>query len=137
MKLSDIDRNPNASTLRQFGLLSLAVFGGLGAWKWYSNGPSALYQATIGVGAVLGLIGLAAPKLLRWVFVGAMFLVFPIGYVVSHTLLGIVYYGLFTPLALLFRLTGRDRLYLRKPARESYWIERQPAPEASAYFRQF
>jgi len=137
MKLSDIDRNPKLTTLRQFGLLSLAVFGGLGVWKWYSNGPSALSQAMIAAGALLGVAGVAAPRLLRWVFVGAMFLVFPIGFVVSHVLLGIVYYGIFMPLGLAFRLAGRDRLLLRKPNRDTYWIERPPAPEASGYFRQF
>ena len=42
-----------------------------------------------------------------------MVLAFPIGWTVSLVLLGLVYYGLFTPIGLVFRLVGRDALQLR------------------------
>jgi Saxitoxin biosynthesis operon protein SxtJ len=41
-----------------------------------------------------------------------MVLVFPIGWTISHAILGVVFYLIFSPAALLFRIIGRDALAL-------------------------
>jgi hypothetical protein len=53
-------------------------------------------------------------------------------------LLGLLYYGMFTPLALFFRLIGRDPLR-RKIDRQaaSYWEKFENTPTPASYFRQF
>jgi hypothetical protein len=44
-----------------------------------------------------------------------------LGNIGSLVLLGLLYYGLVTPLGFVLRSCGRDRLSLRKPATETYW----------------
>ncbi len=46
-----------------------------------------------------------------------------LGKVVSPIVLGIIFFGLITPIALLAKLTGRDELKLKRPKTNSYWAE--------------
>ena len=86
----------------------------------------------------VGVLGLARPAAIRPVFVGWMVLAFPIGWAVSNLLLAAVFYGLFTPLAVLFRLLGRDALALRaRPGAATYWVPRPAPADVRRYFRQF
>ena len=67
-----------------------------------------------------------------------MVLAFPIGWTVSLVLLGLVYYGLFLPIGLVFRLVGRDALGLRsQPDATTYWTSRPEMADVRRYFRQF
>jgi hypothetical protein len=44
----------------------------------------------------------------------------------------------FTPIALGFRLTGRDVLARRRnPAATTYWVPKLPPAGSQSYFRQF
>ena len=79
------------------------------------------------------LIGLLKPVWLRplnkyWTKIGLL-----LGRVVSPVIITVLFYGIVTPIALLFRLLGKDPLRLaRDPEARSYWIERRPpgpAPE--------
>ena len=64
-----------------------------------------------------------------------MIAAFPIGWTVSKIVLGAVFLLVFTPVALVFRLTGRDALQLRRGSGRSYWTGK-PAPSVESYFRQ-
>ena len=46
-----------------------------------------------------------------------------LGKVVSPIVLGIIFFGLITPIALIARLIGRDELKLKRPKTSSYWSE--------------
>ena len=46
-----------------------------------------------------------------------------LGKVVSPIVLGIIFFGLITPIALIARLMGRDELKLRRPKKSTYWSE--------------
>ena len=73
----------------------------------------------------------------RAVYRALTLLTFPIGWVISHVLLALVYYLLLTPIGLLLRATGRDPLQRRlDPEAETYWIEREGDRPANTYFRQ-
>jgi hypothetical protein len=87
---------------------------------------------------VVGGLGLIRPAAMRWLFVGATVLAFPIGWVVSQVMLAVMYYGIITPLAVWFRLRGRD-LLSRKPApnRASFWAPKHTPSDMRAYFRQY
>src|SRR5262245_30505820 len=122
MQWSDISFNPPRRTLRQFAGLWLAFFTALAAWQWLraDNPTAAALLAAIGVTA--GVAGLVFPPAARPVFIAAMVLAFPIGWVVSRVLLALAYYVLFTPIALIFKLVGRDALALRaRPRVATYW----------------
>jgi hypothetical protein len=67
-----------------------------------------------------------------------MVLAFPIGWTVSRLVLAAVFYGLFTPIGLVFRLMGRDPLARRPPHDVvSYWTEKPDRADVRRYFRQF
>lgn len=138
MRLADIDLKPTHRKLRQFAALWLVIVGTLAIWNG-SFGQRPMIGAALGAAAVtFGVLGLAWPLAVRWLFVGMTILALPIGWVVSHLLLALVYYGIFTPLALLFRLIGRDALHLRgQRDAATYWQPRPATADVCRYFRQF
>jgi len=136
MRWSDIPRDPPLRLLRQFAGLWLAFFLGLAMWQGVSHGPSAKSVGAAAI-ALLGAVGLVRPGVLRPVFVGWMMLAFPVGWLVSHVALAVIFYGFFTPLALVFRLAGRDLLALKRKDVGSYWQARPQATDVRRYFKQF
>jgi hypothetical protein len=138
MQWSDIQFDPPTKTLRQFGGLCFVFFGGFGVWEVLGRGRVGLGAGLLGLAVAGGLLGLLRPDWLRWIFVSWTVLAFPIGWTVSLVMLAVMYYGLFTPIALVFRLVGRDALQrTRKPATESYWTPKPTPTEPGRYFKQF
>jgi hypothetical protein len=67
-----------------------------------------------------------------------MYAAFPIGWLVSHALLAIIYYLVITPIGLVMRGLGKDPIQKRfDPTRKSYWVKREATRDRSRYFRQF
>jgi hypothetical protein len=62
-----------------------------------------------------------------------------LGALVSPLALGVLYYGVLTPLGVLMRLAGKDPLRLRRePGAASYWLPRQPpGPPPDSMTNQF
>jgi hypothetical protein len=124
--------------LRQFAGAGFLVLVGLGLWKARSHGMATGPLVLIALGFLLGALGVLQPAWLKPVFVAATILTFPIGWVLSHVILAIMYYGLITPVGLFFRLIGRDALALRRPeAAASYWAPKPAATDVRRYFRQY
>ncbi|HEY2155975.1 MAG TPA: SxtJ family membrane protein [Isosphaeraceae bacterium] len=138
MRWSDIPFSPSSRMLRQFAGLWLAFFGGFAVWQGIVRGRVGVAVALAALAFVIGGLGLIRPQLIRPIFVGWMVLAFPIGWTVSLVLLGLVYYGLFLPIGLVFRLIGRDALQLRpRPDATTYWTSRPDVADVRRYFRQF
>ena len=138
MRWSDIPRNPSGRLLRQFAGLWLLFFGCLACWHGLARHRVGLAIPLAVLALAIGLLGLLRPHSVRPVFVAWMVLAFPVGWVVGHVLLAVVFYGVFTPLGLAFRLAGRDALGRRRPAdRGSYWLPKPAADGVASYFRQF
>lgn len=140
MQLSDIPWRPSPRTLRQFAGLFVICCGFLACREsLFRDRP--IVAAGLGIAAaIVGAFGLLAPELLRPLFVGWIILVFPLGWLVSRLILAVVFFGLFTPLALVFRLAGRDALRLRWGNRRhtmSFWTSRPVRPDPQTYFQQF
>jgi hypothetical protein len=138
MQWSDIQFAPTTKTLRQFAALWLVFFGGLGLWEALGRGQFGL-GAGLGVVAVVGgLLGLLRPDFLRPIHVAWMVLAFPIGWTISLVILAVMYYGLFTPIGLIFRLIGRDALQrTRRFGVETYWAIKPTPTDPRRYFKQF
>ena len=47
-----------------------------------------------------------------------------LGRVVSPLILGLIFFGIFSPIAILTRISGRDELGLKLMKKQSYWILR-------------
>lgn len=159
MKLIEMNWNPTDRQLRQFGgigLVALPVLGWMftsetriGRWavgRLLGSGEPFVWDwgnpAIVGVLAAIGIAMAAAacfkPQSLKPVFIGACLIGLPIGMVMSQLILIVIYFGVFTPVALLFRLIGRDALERRfAPARVSYWQPKRQSARARDYFRQF
>ena len=90
--------------------------------------------------AAIVLRGLAFvnPRLVRWPFVVLSLITWPIGFVVSQLALAITYYLVFAPIALVFRLMGRDALHRKLDQRATtYWEPYNPNRGPARYFKQF
>ena len=137
MAMMEINWNPSRKELRQFGFLCVAFFGGIAAWRGYHYGLTTGVQILSVAAAVGGILGAVAPQLLKWIFVGWIIAVFPIGWTISHLLLGFIYYFILTPIGFLIRMLGHDPMNRTiDRSAESYWTVHDQAPVAR-YFRQF
>jgi Saxitoxin biosynthesis operon protein SxtJ len=124
-------------TLRQFAGLCVLAFGGLAGWQGLVQDHAILAMIFAGLAGLVGLLGLLRPQAVRPLFRGAMTATYPIGWVVSHVLLAFMFYGLVTPMALFFRLIGRDVLACRRRADQpSYWVPKRMPSDVRSYFRQ-
>src|SRR5262245_17926166 len=139
MRWSDIPRNPGSRTLRQFAVGWLLFLLGLAAWHGLHRPRPVLGIVLAALALLGGAAGLLKPSLLRWVFRGWMMLAFPIGWLISQLVLLILFYGVFTPMALFLRLRGRDSLRLRRPpsADGSLWQRKDTPLDLQSYFRQY
>jgi hypothetical protein len=139
MGIVDVNRNPSRRQLNQFGFIWLAFFALAATVTWVRFHSPALSSALAAAAVVVPAVGWLAPPFMRAVFVGMSLLAWPIGFVVSHLLLGAVYFLLVTPIGLVMRLVGYDPMHRRfDPRAESYWRARDPGPpDPRHYFRQF
>jgi hypothetical protein len=137
--MNSINWRPTNRELRQFAGIWFPLFwvivGGVIVWR---GGLLVAAGAIVAVAIGIGIVGLIRPRMMRPMFVGWMCAVFPIGWVVSHLLLAVVFYLVIAPLGLVMRFVGRDKLRMRfEPEARTYWTRRPPTPPASRYFRQF
>jgi Saxitoxin biosynthesis operon protein SxtJ len=127
---------PDQKQLRQFAVAALVAFGALGALAWYKAGSTRGAIALWAVGIVALLLGVLSPAALRPVYMILMAAAYPIGWLVSNLLLRVIFYGIFMPLGLSFRILRRDVLTLGRPQAESYWRELRRPKDVTSYYRQ-
>jgi Saxitoxin biosynthesis operon protein SxtJ len=138
MPLVSIDWRPAERRVRQFGLLGGFLFLAVAGWDAYRNGMSTTAAAFAMLAAVFVVGGLAWPRAFRFVYIGMMVASYPVGWVMSHLLLFVIYFGVFTPLGLVFRLLGRDPLQLRpEPNATTYWRPKSTPDDPKRYLQQF
>ena len=131
MDLSDVELPSN----RKFGLFFGAVFLLASAYFYFwGNGAVASYVFAA-LGAVFAAIALLKADLLAplnrlWMRFGLL-----LGMIISPIVLGLVFFGLFTPVGLVTRLFGRDELRLRFESKRSHWIHRDPASAQENSFK--
>lgn len=105
------------------GLHSLSGGGAMVAWMFGFAGLSAAVTVT--------RPQWLAPLNRAWMTFGAL-----LHRVVSPVVLGVIFYGVFTPFGFVMRMTGRDIMRRRlKPAAPTYWVERDPPGPAADSFR--
>lgn len=134
MKLVEVNWNPTNRQLRQFGLICLFALP-LISWLW--GGGS---QVVIGLGAIglgLALAGAVFPAILKPVFLALTIVTTPIGVVLGEAAMLSIYFGVFLPIGLVFRLMGRDGLQLKRdPEASTYWQSKTPPRDVASYYRQ-
>lgn len=135
MSLVRFNRHPSPRELRQFAASALvfaAVAGGL-AWR---HGAREAATAAWALGSAVALAGWSRPPVLRPLWLVALALAFPVGWVVSHLVLGGIYFLVLTPVGWILRVAGHDPLDRRRdPTRPTYWNPRGPPRPREDYFR--
>lgn len=136
---TEINRQPAAriGSERAFGIVFTVVF--LLVALWPLMGREAPRAWAIAVALAFALCAWLFPKVLAplnrlWFRFGEL-----LHRIVSPVALGVIFFGVVTPYALVMRLFGRDALLLRKAsARPSYWVRREPpGPPPDSFHNQF
>lgn len=122
---------------RSFGLTFAVVSAIGGAWMIWKG--RSYWSVPVVVAAFFLLASFAFPRLLHPLNIGWMWIGHLLNRVVSPIVMGVIFFALFTPVAAIMRLRGRDVLHRKfDAARESYWIRRDPpGPEGSTFPRQY
>ncbi len=138
MQWSDIPRDPPTRTLREFATLWILFFGGLALWRFLGRQDAWNAAALATLALSVGPLGLAKPALIRPIFVGWLIAAFPIGWLISKVILLLLFFAVFTPIALIFRLVGRDALHRRGRAKvDTYWSAKVTPSDFRRYLRQY
>jgi carbamoyltransferase len=135
---SEVAAPPSDRQLREFAAVAAVLLAVTAIWQLLTRGNLALAGGCAAIAVLAGLIGLARPRWLAPIFTSWMVLTFPLAWLVSTLVLAIIFYGLLTPLGLLFRLLGRDALDRTLPNdQDSYWRKKPAAENPERYLRQF
>jgi carbamoyltransferase len=122
--------------LRQFGALWLIFIGTLAYLEYVRERPLVAILLAV-LALAVGPLGLVRPQRIRPAYVVLSTITYPIGWVISHVLLAVMYFGVVTPLGLVFCLLGRDVLCRRRrPGQTSYWTPKAVPADVQSYFRQ-
>ena len=133
----DKEEEVKVSSDRSFGIVFTLVFLAVGVWV-VSGGQSKGWLFFVSAALFL-VIAIARPSILgplnrAWAKFGLL-----LGQVFNPILLGVVFFLVVTPIAVVLRLLGKDSLHLKsKPDLKSYWIDRSPAgPKFGSMTKQF
>jgi len=153
--LIKVEWHPTDRQVRVFGISGLLASLVAALVLLFLWGVALLWAAMVlAAGLVIFLCSRVSPRVARILFIGLALVGLPIGFGVSFLLLAAFYFFLLTPLALIFRLIGRDPLHRSWPRRPalpppdhsatappgdgtSYWVPHRPSEDPERYFHQF
>lgn len=110
---------------KKFGLMLSAIFTILALYLFKKNNSLSLFLPLMLISMVFIYVALFASRVLSpftraWLQFGML-----LNKVISPMILGVIFFGVITPVAVLFRLLGRDLLRLKwNNECSTYWIER-------------
>ena len=121
---------------RKFGFFFTVVFLVASGYFYMKTNTIGLY--TFGGLAIISLLitiikaELLLPLNKLWMSLGHL-----IGMFVSPIVLGLIFFGIFTPIGFMMRIFGRDELQLKFQEKRSYWIKRETALDPNSLKNQF
>jgi hypothetical protein len=130
MYLKNIDLPSN----RKFGLFFSTIFFLIAAYfHWNSLSYSSLF---IVFGICFLIITILNEKLLLplnklWMYIG-----FLLGMIIRPVIMAVIFLLIFTPIAIVFKLFGRDELRLKRKDKSSYWVLRKPNARGYESFKE-
>ena len=116
--MSDIKIGSN----RSFGLVFFIVFLLISIYPIFNEGSIRLWSLLIA--AIFLILGLLNSKLLTppnkvWFKFGLI-----LGKFISSIVMGVIFFGVVTPISFIMRVFGKDLLNLKYNNKPSYWIEK-------------
>jgi hypothetical protein len=132
VKFSEVELPSN----RKFGFFFTFVFALAATYFYYSANVTWTYVFIAATLAFLIVTLVKSDALLPlnklWMRFGLL-----LGMIVSPIVLGIIFFGLFTPIAMLMRLSGRDELRLKYAQKVTHWISRSEPIKSESFKYQF
>ncbi len=132
MKLSEIELPSN----RKFGFFFTFVFIVLAAYFYYSDNVAWAYSCIVAALLFLLVTLIKSDALLPlnklWMRFGLL-----LSMIVSPIVLGVIFFGLFTPYALIMKVFGRDELRLKIKKVETHWKSRSQTMPQTDFTQQF
>lgn len=132
MKFSEIELPSN----RKFGLFFTFVFAVAAAYLYNSENMTWVY-VFIAASIIFLIITLVRDEFLLpinklWMRFGIL-----LGMIVSPIVLGLIFFGLFMPIAIFMRLFGRDELRIKLSNKVSHWTSRSEPIKSDSFKNQF
>ena len=132
MKFSEIELPSN----KKFGFFFTFVFV-LASGYFFSISNMIVAQALVAAALIFFVITVVKEDLLLplnklWMRFGLL-----LGMIVSPIVLGVIFFALFTPMAILMRLFRRDELRLKLREKASHWISRNEPIKPASFKNQF
>ena len=132
MKFSEIELPSN----RKFGLFFTFLFAVAAAYFYYVENISWAYAFVAASSMFLLFTLIKADALLPlnklWMWFGLL-----LGMIVSPIVLGVIFFGIITPIAITMRLSGRDELRLKSNKKATNWILRSKPIKSDSFKHQF
>ncbi|MFA4946987.1 MAG: SxtJ family membrane protein [Candidatus Krumholzibacteriia bacterium] len=118
------------AALRNFGLTMAAALALIGvAMHFVGRHPRRAFWTWV-VAAAFLFFGLVAPRALKGIHRAWMALAFVLGWFVSRIILGVIFFGVITPIGVVMKLAGKDVLREKiDRSATTYWIPRESAAE--------
>jgi len=143
----ELNIKPSKQQLRYFGITGAVILSILAAWTYFNHsiftfslhGETAVKTAVVlwSCSGVM-LAATVIPRILLPLYITMAVVGWPIGFVISIAVMAAIYFILITPLALFFKIIGRDPLHRKfEPGAETYWVETRQRTGIEKYFRQF
>ena len=130
-----MDHRFQVKELRQFGLLVGGVFSIIGLWPMFLRGEPLRLWAVV-LGSLLILLGSLVPTWLAPVHRGWMGVGHVLGWINTRIILGVIFYGLITPIGIVFRMLGKDTMRQSfSDTSSTYRVNRQPRPRSHMKFQ--
>ncbi len=122
---------------RSFGLLFFVVSAVVGLISWHRG--TSLYPVAFVLSFAFLIAALAFPGVLRPLNRAWMAFALLLHKIMSPVIMGAIFFGVFTPVAIFMRVRKRDLMKRRfEPTLESYWIVRvPPGPPPESMSNQF
>ena len=130
-----MDHRFQVKELRQFGLMVGGVFSVIGLWPMFLRGEPLRLWAVV-LGSLLILSGSLVPTWLAPVHRGWMWVGHVLGWINTRIILGVIFYGLITPIGIAFRMLGKDTMRQSfSDTSSTYRVNRQPRPRSHMKFQ--
>jgi len=117
------DNKIKLSSNRSFGIIFFIVFLIIAIYPLLSENSLKLWSLIICIiFLILGIINskILSPFNILWIKFGLL-----LGKIVSPVVMGIVFFGVVTPTAILMKLFGKDILNLKRDNKKSYWLHKE------------
>ena len=123
MKQKEIKTSSN----KNFGLVFFVIFIIIALWPLLNDGNIRIWSIIVSI--IFLILGLLNSKILTpfnklWMRLGAL-----LGIIVSPIVMGVVYFGIITPIGLIMKLFGKDVLNLKLDKnKKTYWTLKKKIP---------